>query len=317
MVKCFFSDVSEHDMDMLFMEEFVCSESFLSLFTNKVGIINAKVVSVYSSKTDPYLGESDITVIVESDNERIGLLIENKIDAIAMPEQAARYSLRGEKGLDKGDYDRYFVFIIAPKKYLSENYEAKKYPNMVDYETVLAYFERMKDLRSEFKIQQIIHAIEKQKKGYQVDIDNDVTDFWREYSEYQKKHYPDILFMYRGEGKGSSATWIRINTVIPYLYMIHKTETGFVDLNFDGCAEKMVAIEGFLSDTIGDYLKKGFTVQRTGKSAAIRSLVPVLNMHVPFGEQIERIQTCFEAIKKTSDLVKSMDFNETQKFLQK
>ena len=33
-----FDDVSERDMDMLFLEESACSEAFLSLFTNCIGL---------------------------------------------------------------------------------------------------------------------------------------------------------------------------------------------------------------------------------------------------------------------------------------
>lgn len=44
------------------------------------------VSEVYLSKADKD-GESDITVIIESSGIKYGLLIEDKIDAIAMPEQ--------------------------------------------------------------------------------------------------------------------------------------------------------------------------------------------------------------------------------------
>lgn len=37
MPRCKFADVSEHDMDLLFLEEFVVSQEFLNLFTAKVG----------------------------------------------------------------------------------------------------------------------------------------------------------------------------------------------------------------------------------------------------------------------------------------
>ena len=78
MINCYFQDITEHDMDMLFLEEFACSEEFLRIFTDRVGVSNAQVVSVHSSKTDIYLGESDMTVIIESSGKQIGLLIEDK-----------------------------------------------------------------------------------------------------------------------------------------------------------------------------------------------------------------------------------------------
>ena len=70
-IKCFFKDITERDMDMLFMEEFASSDSFLKIFTDKVGIAKSKVISIHSSKTDIMLGESDMTVIIKAGNERI------------------------------------------------------------------------------------------------------------------------------------------------------------------------------------------------------------------------------------------------------
>ena len=154
-IECYFCDVSERDMDMLFMEEFVCSPKFLRIFTDMVGVGDPRILSVWLSKSDTLLGESDITVVLQSNEGKIALLIENKIDAVAMPEQAARYMLRGQKGVDLDDYDKYYVFIVAPKKYLSQNTEAQKYPNRIEYQRILSYFEEIKDPRAVFKIQRI------------------------------------------------------------------------------------------------------------------------------------------------------------------
>ena len=316
-IDCYFDDVSERDMDMLFLEEFVCSDSFLRIFTDIANIKPSRVLSVHASKTDVSLGESDMTVIVQSNDEKIGLLIEDKIDAVAMPEQSARYSLRGQKGIERGDYDRFFVFIIAPQKYLSQNAEAQKYPNIVEYERILSYFEELNQPRAAFRIQQIKQAIEKQKKGYQVEMDPAVTDFWAKYSEFQKKHYPDVYFIYNGEIKGSNATWPRFRTVIDGLYMYHKTEFGAVDLTFDGCAENIVDIERLLTDTLGDYISRGFTVHRTGKSAAVRLIVPALNLHKSFEEQENKADSGLAAVRKLSEIVKQFNANELHTLLNK
>lgn len=37
-----FRDILEHDMDMLILEEFACSNKFAKIFLNKVGIDNTK-----------------------------------------------------------------------------------------------------------------------------------------------------------------------------------------------------------------------------------------------------------------------------------
>lgn len=307
-IVCSFSDVSEHDMDMLILEEFACSDSFLTIFTETVGISNAKVMSVHSSKTDVLLGESDITIIIESNGERIGLLIEDKINAIAMPNQAERYSLRGQKGIAHGDYNRFFVFIIAPRNYLSLNAEAQKYPHKIEYERILSYFESINDSRSAFKVQQIRQAIEKQKKGYQAEKDPAVTDFWSKYSELQKAEYPEVDFIYNNEIKAANATWPRFRTAIDKLYMYHKTESGFVDLTFENCADRIIDVEQMLSDAIGDYAKEGYSIHKTNKSAAIRLTVPVLNLHQPFNEQKDKVEAGLSAVKKMSDLARTLNF---------
>ena len=316
-IECYFSDVSEHDMDLLFLEEFVCSEAFLRIFTKTIGIENAKVLSVHASKTHVSLGESDITVILESNDERIGLLIEDKIDANAMPNQAKRYDLRGQEGIAKGDYDRYFVFIIAPKSYLSNNEEAKKYPYKIAYERILSYFDSLNDLRSGFKIQQIQQAIEKQKKGYQVEIDQAVTDFWKQYSVLQKAKYRNIDLIYNKEIKGTNALWPCFRTAIDRLYIYHKSDFGFVDLTFDGCGNRMIEVEQLLSDAVDNYAVEGYSVHKTGKSVAIRINVPVLDFHQSFDEQIDKVESGLEAIKKMSDLAKSFRFKDVMHLLSK
>ncbi len=312
-----FGDVSEHDMDMLFMEEFSCSERFLSLFTDAIGISNATLLSIELSKTEISLGESDITVILQSEGIRIGLLIEDKIDAIAMPEQSARYSLRGQKGIERGDYNRFFVFIIAPDKYLKHNKEAQKYPNKITYEIILDYFKSLDDIRSEFKIMQITQAIDKQKRGYQVVVDTAVTSFWKQYWDLQREQYPDLFFLYKGEYKGSNATWPRFNTVIEGLFIYHKTEFGVVDLTFEGCSNSLTAIERILSETINDYLQIGYTINPTGKSAAVRLSVPKLDMHESFNKQKFDVNTCLACVKKMSEMVKKLDIDNIRALLSK
>lgn len=303
-VECFFREVTERDMDMLFLEEFACSEKFLQIFTDKIQITNAEALSLYSSKTDPSLGESDITVIVEADGMKIGLLIENKIDAPAMPEQAERYFKRGNEGIAHDDYNAFYVFIVAPEKYLCHNQEAPNYTYQIKYEDILKYFEEVDDSRANFKIQQIRQAIDKQKKSYQVKVDPAVTEFWSKYAGYQKKHFPDLYFIYKGGEKGTNATWPRFRTVMDKLHINHKTERGYVDLTIDRFGERIVNVEKLLTDTVGDYLKEGISVQKTGRSASVRLEVPPVDVHLPFEEQVDSVEKGFSAVRILSDIAK-------------
>ncbi len=125
MLKCKFSDVSERDMDLLFLEEFVSSPKFLNIFLSKVGLENADMIEAEQSKVDMEYGESDMTLIVEKGGNKYGILIENKIDAIAMPNQYGRYVERGKIGIKNKEYNDFFVFIVAPSEYLSVNDESR------------------------------------------------------------------------------------------------------------------------------------------------------------------------------------------------
>jgi hypothetical protein len=59
---------------------------------------------------------------------RYALLIEDKVGAEAQPEQCNRYFKRGEIGIEKKEYEEFFVFICASAEYVATNEEAKHYP---------------------------------------------------------------------------------------------------------------------------------------------------------------------------------------------
>lgn len=313
---CKFADVSEHDMDMLFLEELVTSKKFLYIFTSKVGISDATVVSIEHSKKNVQYGESDMTVIVETDGKRHGLLIEDKIDAVAMPEQYSRYIERGKIGVINGDYSSFDIFIVAPDKYLKDNQEAQKYPNKVSYEECKEYFEKSKDNSKTFKLAQITQAITKQKTGYQVVEHKAVTEFWNKYIAYHKENFQQLFFTATEGPRGVNSIWPQFNTTIKKLYIIHKSEKGFVDLTFPNAFDSIAQLEGLLNEMV-DLKKYGLSVHPTGKSAAVRVIVPVLDFKQPFEAQIVQVEECFKAIETITEFVKVIDKTKIEKFIQR
>ena len=316
---CKFADVTEHDMDILFLEEFVSSKEFLNIFTSKIGIFNATVVEIEHSKTHPEFGESDMTVIIELDGKRHGLLIEDKIDAIAMPEQYERYVKRGEIGVSSAEYSAFDIFIVAPEKYLKENAEAQKYPIKIKYEECLEYFEKDSDNRKQFKLSRLKQAIFKQKSGYQVVENKAVTDFWNKYIAYQKANYCHLFLTASVGPKGTNAIWPQFKTVIDKLYIIHKSsnlkdDNGYIDLTFPGMADFLSQLETEVSETVNLNENKMFAC-KTGKSAAIRMIVPKLDFMSPFEEQLKAVAECFAAIEKMSETVKQFDAIKLKSFI--
>lgn len=304
-----FRDVSEHDMDLLILEEFSYSGEFAKIFLDKIGVTNASVVLTWQSKTDSELGESDMTVVCECGDKKIGLLIEDKIDAVAMPEQPARYILRGNKGVLNGEYDAYYIFIVAPQAYLEKNEKAKEYPDCVSYEEIKAYFEKLNDLRSGFKLAQINMAIDKQKKGYQAIKNVSVTDFWKKYVEFGKTHYPNLAPVNSGDVKPVNGVWVCFRTNDTRSRIYYKSNKGNVDLTFNGQAENVETIKSFVLKITGDYYNKGFSIVKTGKSCAIRKIVPIVDFSKPFEKQIENVKQSFVAVEELVCLANRLDMH--------
>lgn len=302
-----FADIIERDMDLLFLEELVSSEAFLKIFLSRIGLKNANIISAEHSKKDNDLGESDLTIILENHFEKIALLIEDKIDAIAQPKQSSRYIERGNKGISDGEYDKYYIFIVAPSTYLETNEEAKKYPNSVSYEEVLAYFENKNDKRSLFKAIQIKKAIYKKESGYQPIVHNGVSDFWEKYVAYQKENYPDLLLASSAGKKGSAASWPRFRTQIKGLYMLHKSEFGYIDLTFESAKVYIQKIDNLIKSTFGSYDDIGASIVVTGKSVALRMLVPKLDFKLSFEEQKTKVEECFNTINKMTRVANQLD----------
>lgn len=306
---CKFSDVSERDMDMLFLEEFACSKNFLQIFLSKIEISDVEVVEIEHSKTDVEFGESDITIIIRHEGKQIALLIEDKIDAIAMPNQYERYVCRGERGIQNGDYAEFYVFIIAPQKYLSENSEAKKYPYQITYEECLEYFECVGDKRASFKIQQIKSAIHKQKSGYQVIESEAATAFWKRYTAYQKEHYPQLCITNSDGQKSARMKWVYYSISLNGVHLIHKTDKGFVDLEFAGIGEAVNLLQEQLTILLGDLQLYSAGVFRTGKSAVLRIQVPELTFKTDFAVEQESLRLCYQAITILSECSKQLPIN--------
>ncbi|MBR2490687.1 MAG: PD-(D/E)XK nuclease family protein [Ruminiclostridium sp.] len=157
-----FNGVSERDMDLLFLEEFAVNPDFLNLFIQKIetaSLAGYKIASAEVSFVDPVLGESDLAIVLEHNGHKAALLIENKIAAVAQPQQYERYVKCGEQGIQEKLYDIFYVFLIAPAAYFPVNDSEKKYPLEVTYEECRDLFSCKNDARSRLKYQQIIEAI--------------------------------------------------------------------------------------------------------------------------------------------------------------
>lgn len=297
---CKFGNIQERDMDLMFLESFLTDKEFLQLFLNKAEIKgnSIEVLNVALSETDPEYGESDITVILSIDGKKHGLLIEDKINASAMPEQCERYSKRASKAKTSGKYDDFSVFIVCPAEYYDVNSEAKKYAHFITYEECLDFFSQKADALSKIRCAQLKQALAKGLGGT-TEPNPAAIAFFAKYREYMETN--DYKLNLRNK-KGSNGWWPHYGTTFGNAYIYHKVSDGVVDLTFPNGANRIETMR-FAVHWLNAHGMPNVSALATGKAAALRIKVPVLDQHKPFEDaNIDDMKTCFDVVQELSDL---------------
>ena len=287
-------------MDLLFIESISTDPDFCRILLEKTDLKGKsfRVLRAELSKEDSDLGESDITVIIDIEGNQYGLLIEDKIDALAMPNQHGRYIKRGNKGVTAGEYLDFRVFIFCPEKYYKNNDEAKLYEHLLTYEECKEYFDNKNDSVSSFRSQQLAQAITKAKKPPVVNVDEKANAFLRQYIAYQREHYPSLDLSTKEDKNG---WWTDFRTDLGYVYINHKIREGYVDLTFPRSSDKIDRAK-IIADWARKHKIPGLEVVKTKGSAMLRIHVPKLDMIKGF-EFIDKdeLNQCFDAIKELTD----------------
>lgn len=296
----FNNTITERDMDLLFIESVLTDPGFSRLVLDKTDLKGKafQILDAELSKSDSNLGESDITLVADVEGFRCGLLIEDKIDAQAMPEQHARYIKRGKKGIKDSEYDDFRVFLFCPMKYYKNNNEAKLYEHLLTYEECKAYFDGKSDPVSVFRSRQIEQAITKARKAASFTVNEKANAFLKQYIAYQKEHYPTLDLSTKEDKNGY---WTDFRTNLGTAYINHKIEKGFVDLTFPGALNKIDR-----ANTIAAWARQHkipASVQGTAKSVMIRIHVPQLDIRKGFEYvDMEELNICLDAVKELTDL---------------
>ena len=296
---CKFGNIQERDMDLMFLESFLTDKEFLQLFLNKAEIKgnSIEVLNVALSETDPEDGESDITVILSIDGKKHGLLIEDKINAPAMPEQCERYSKRAGKAKNSGKYDDFSVFIVCPLEYYNTNSEAKKYAYFITYEECVDYFSKKADTLSKIKCEQLRQALTKDLGGTP-ESNPAAIAFFEKYRAYMEVNRYKLNLRNKKESNG---WWPHYGTTFGNAYIFHKVSDGVVDLTFPQGAGNMASME-LVAQWLNVHGMENVIARPTGKAAVLRIKVPVLDQHKPFEEaNMDDVRACFDAIQQLSD----------------
>ena len=306
----FNNTISERDMDLLFVESALTDPEFSRLLVDKTDLEGKtfQILSAELSKADKDLGETDITVVIDVEGVRYGLLIEDKIDAIAMPEQHDRYIKRGKKGIEEGCYDDFRIFLLCPEKYYKNNDEAKLYEHLVTYEKCKEYFDKKDDQLSQFRSQQIGQALTKAGKPQNINVDERANAFLKQYIKYQQANYPSLDLSTKEDKNG---WWTDFRTELGNAFINHKIQEGYVDLTFPGTADRIDRAK-MIADWARRHKITDITSVKTKKSAMLRIRVPKLDIIKGF-ENVDQdeLNQCFEAIKELTEFANIIELTNS------
>jgi len=300
--------VSERDIDLLLLEEFLSTPVFLDWFvTTALGLPSRplRCVQVRYS-VDEGMGESDIVVDYEAAEGVVQLLIENKVGAGLQPQQAARYRNRSKAFIkqNEGVHVSCHTVIVAPSRYFSSASSTKGFDKRVDYELMREWFSKAECIgaRRFYKEDLLDAAIEKGTKGYQPVEDDDNSKFWLSYWKEACGYTPTLEMKQPRKEKPSRSAFIyfRPPSLPLGVEICHKFRAGAVVLQLSGMARRLNEVRAAFGDA---WLDEPGRLTFAGKSAAVRVEVPILNVQVPFADQLADVRAGLDAAMKLHDWV--------------
>ena len=297
----FIECVAERDIDLLFLEELHVSASFRSWLIGQafeLDVCYGQFLGAWHSVNHPTLGESDLVVLfADSAANLIALLIENKIDAIAQPEQGTRYRLRGRVGVDDGSWKSFRTLMTAPQAYLTGTTDAAEYDARLSYEQIRDWFRQSDaaDHRSAFRARMLEEAIDQNRRGYRSTPHAAVTKFWSDYWQLACAEFPELRMNKPGMiTAGSDWPDFRNKELGRGRIIVHKLARGAVDLQIASAGDAVEEITSRYRTLLTD----GLDVVRAGQSASFRLQVPVVDRFAEFSSQVEAVRAGLSAASR-------------------
>ncbi len=260
-----FIKTGESEIDQLVVEELFSSKEFQKWLLTKLNLNDVEFKGAWKSFLAKY-GECDVAALFQKNDEKILILIEDKIYAPEQHEQAKRYHKSGQFLIDSKEITKYVTCLLSPKIYFKEDAPMKDYEFRISYEDFLAWFEGQdSSKRNYFKKLVIKNGIERARTGY-VRLSDELTDnFYKYYETLCRDNFPELEYK-KPKAVASGNSWIRFNPKIfpSNVTIIHKGRHGYVDLQIS---------EGNF-DNVKNLLSENMSLHSTGKSISIRIIVP-------------------------------------------
>ena len=293
-----FDNVVERDIDLLILDRLYTS-NLLELFLEEAGLEGYELIRAKHSDVDPVNGESDIVAVVRKNADVHGIMIEDKINASAQPDQYERYHMRAAEQFG----ENYTIFLIAPQAYLTANYEAQhKYEHCISYETM-----RDRCFRNDpYAFALFSRAVAKKAATGSSRVSPEKTAFWHAYFDYQQQFAPDVPMLYSKRNHGYFSDWphFKISPPVKKLEIIHKPnykgeDYGTVELEFEGMYSRMET----LKVATRDILAPEMFWKRAGKSASLCIKIPKMDFSNDFEEYAPIMPEVFAAVRALQGVV--------------
>lgn len=279
--------IYERDMDLVLVEELESNAEFRAWLVARVFGRDCylKHLGTQHSVVDETNRESDVLfrfIADESGAESVkAILIENKIDAAAQPNQGIDYRIRGQAGADRNDWAEFRTCLMAPRQYKESTSDWRNFDEVITYEEILAFFasRKARDERYAWKTRLVETAIFKKASGYTPVINDEATTFVERYHE-RAKAYPRLQ-MASPKPRPAGNSWISFRPdVLPKGTVIeHQVTAGWVKLMFHGALERLEDLREYLDP----YLGSRMMIEQAGKSVAVSIKVPVIpSITLPF-----------------------------------
>lgn len=284
--------VQERDIDLLVLEELHATPAFATWWAARLGLTDATFDGAWHSVSNAD-GETDVLLRVRFGEERIGILIENKIAASEQHEQDARYHRRGAQGLKDAWFDRYVTCMVAPQAYLAGLTDASRYDGRITYEAIAGWFAEQPGARAAWRRGVMDEAVRQGRRGYTKVVSEVVTVFHRDYYTYVCRSQSDLL-MNPPDKRGGQGFWIILkkNGWPKHVRLNHKMKRdamGSVELGLEGFSTTdIVARVGELPPDIVPITTGGYG------SLAIR--VPPLDYKATLAPQMAALDAALAAM---------------------
>ena len=300
------SYTTERDIDLLFVEEFRCSDEFFKWFLKVISeeipslkdkTFDSREVFHSVTKMGKGAGESDIVLNLKENDRIVSIFIENKIDAQFQQNQPERYRERAQDEVENGKCDEAYCILMAPNEYLESANEVKLFNSTISYEGVIEFFDnRLKQITNELahrlvhKKEIVEQSINKYRRGYSPDIDDDVTEFWQKYYQLAKDKYPSLKLKKPGK-KPYGSTFIIFSQALsphpplPQCTIKHKLKHGKIDIEFSGWAKEQEKVE----KKISALTQNNMQINKAGKSLSVSIEIPEIDPKSQFVIQREKV----------------------------